>query len=305
MAKRFARTSTLIIWHIRAFDWEFVKLPAMIFRRAVLWGTASAVFLAVAAGQATADVILYTASTDNSGGVDPISVPNENNPNLPSISAGVTLNPDPALLDGNTVGPLNGITYGPSAFGGNTGGTTGYVHVSYTIPTAGMYDLVWEVSNVIDRSRESALAIDNVDLDGMLLYGFESGIPAEFTSLGTTGTSGAILDLPATQGARFAFLDTTGNVAPIFDTVDGTAGSRLISSTFSADAGTVLTMDIAFLTNDGGPFHDYGIAALEQASVPEPAAFCEALAGGLILFAWRRRARQVSRSFRGSANSRR
>jgi hypothetical protein len=224
----------------------------------------------VLAGRASADVVLYTASTDNSGlGTDP-SVPAVNNPYLPPISPGVTISPNPAFLDGNPVGPINGITYGPFAFGANVGGTTGFVNVSYVIPTSGTFDLVWETSDVIDHSRPSALAIDNVRLNGTLLYGFDSGIPAGFTSLGSVGTSGAVPDLAPTQGTAFAYLDTTGNVPPIYDTVDGTFGSRLISSQFTAAAGTTLSMDLAFLTNDGGPFHDYGIAVLQPVAVPEP-----------------------------------
>ncbi len=60
-------------------------------------------------------VVLYTASTDTSGGTNPQSVPSPNLfSDLPAIDPGVTINPDPAFLDGGTVGPINvGITYGP------------------------------------------------------------------------------------------------------------------------------------------------------------------------------------------------
>ncbi len=247
----------------------------------------------LAGGVVRADVVLYTASTDNSGlGTDP-SVPAFNNPYLPPIDPGVTITPNPAFLDGNLVGPINGITYGPFAFGGNVGGTTGFVHVVYTIPVSGSYALTWEVSDVIDHSRPSALAVDNVRLDNTLLFnGFDSGIPAGFTQLGVTGTSGAVTDLAPTQGTAFAFLDTTGNAPAVYDTVDGTFGSRLISTGFAATAGTVLSLDVAFLTNDGGPFHDYGIAVLS--SVPEPgtlalAAVALASTGLLALVRVRRR----------------
>jgi hypothetical protein len=227
-----------------------------------------AVFSAGGAVPAMADVVLYTASTDNSGfGGDP-SVPAFNNPFLPPIDPGATLTPNPAFLDGNAVGPINGITYGPFAFGANQGGTTGWVHVSYTLTTGGPFRLVWEVSDVIDHTRASALAIDNVRLGNALLYGFEGGIPGGFVRLGSTGTSGAVTDLSPTQGAEFAWLDTTGNAPAVYDTVDGTFGSRLYSTMFTATAGTVLSMDLAFMTNDGGPFHDYGIVVLLPA--PEP-----------------------------------
>ena len=218
--------------------------------------------------RAWADVILYTASTDDSGGIIPVSAPNATNPYLPAVSAGVTMTPNPALLDGNLVGPINGTTYGPFGFAANAGGTTGFAHVSYTLTTTGSFKLVWEVSDTIDHSRPSALAIDNVRLNGTLLFGFDSGIPGGFSALGSVGTSPAVTDLAPTQGTAFAYLDTTGNVKPIYDTVDGTFGSRLVSTVFTASAGTVLSLDLAFMTNDGDPFHDYGIAVLQ--AVPEP-----------------------------------
>jgi hypothetical protein len=244
----------------------FVRWPSRVLLLFV--GAVLGPFLAV---PAAADVVLYTASTDNSGfGGDP-SVPAFNNTNLPPIDPGVTLNPNPAFLDGNAVGPINGITYGPFAFGANQGGTTGWVHVSYTVAVTGGYQFVWEVSDVIDHSRPSGLAIDNVKLGNTLLYGFETGIPAGFVRLGSTGTSGAVPDLAPTQGSFFAWMDTTGNAPAVYDTVDGTFGSRMISTQFTATAGTVVSMDLAFMTNDGGPFHDYGIAVL-QAVLPEPSA---------------------------------
>ncbi len=57
--------------------------------------------------------ILFTASTDYTGGFNTIA-PNSNNAYIPSISPGVTLSPDPAYLNNQNVGPLDGISYGPS-----------------------------------------------------------------------------------------------------------------------------------------------------------------------------------------------
>ena len=60
-------------------------------------------------------------------------------------------------------------------------------------------------------------------------------------------------------------------ITPIYDSnaaIDGYLGSRLVSSVFTLSANDTLTMDLAFLTNEGAPFFDYGIAAL--VSVPEP-----------------------------------
>jgi hypothetical protein len=238
------------------------------------------------------DIVLFTASTDNSGGVNPISVPNNNNPYLPAISPGVALNPRSANLDGNAVGPLNGITYGPFGWINDTGGTTGFVTVSYTLPAAGSYRLIWEVANTTDSVLGSALATDNARLDGVPMFnGFESGIPPGSATLGTVGTSGPIPGLSPTEGSSFAYLDTTGQVAPIFDVVDGMSASRLYSPVFTAGAGTTLSLDVAFLTSDGGPFDDYGIVAL--AAVPEPSSLVLLATAtvGLAVVTWRRRAR--------------
>ena len=225
-----------------------------------------------------ADTVLFTASTDNTGGAFPVSVPGTNNPNIPTIDPGVTLNPNPALLDGFQTGPLGGVTYGPFGFGGNGGGNTGWVSVSETVSVSGLYRLIWEVAGA-DPKIGSALAFDNVRVNGNLLFGFEGGIPGGFNALGTVGTSGSVpvsdpvggTNPPAfspTEGSLFAYMDISGGITPIYDTVDGYLGSRLYSSLFNLNAGDTLTMDLAFLTNEGDPFHDYGIATLSF--VPEP-----------------------------------
>ena len=215
-------------------------------------------------------ITLFTADVDDTQGENPIGVPADSNPNIPSISPGVTLGPGSAPLDGVATGPLNGITYGPGAFGGNTGGSTGFVTSSFTFDVADTYQLVWEVADVSDTSTTSAFAIDNVTLNGSELYNFESGIPGGFTVRGTVGTSGAVTNLAPTQGNSFAFLDTTGNAIPAFDTVTGTEASRLISSPFTVRSGDVLSVDLAFLTQDGDAFQDYAIAAVTNDPVPDP-----------------------------------
>jgi hypothetical protein len=230
------------------------------------------------AGPARADAILFTATTDNTGGAFPVSVPGTNNVNLPPIDPGVTLTPNPAFLDGNVTGPLNGVIYGPVGFDGNGGGNTGWVESDYTVAATGRYRLVWEVAGA-DPKIGSALTVDNVRVNGSLLYGFEGGIPGSFLSLGSVGTSGAVPvttatggslpDFSPTEGSAFAYLDIKHNtVSPIFDTVDGFVASRLYSDVFMLSGGDTLSMSLAFLTNDGAPFYDYGIAAL--ISIPEP-----------------------------------
>lgn len=185
-----------------------------------------------------------------------------------SVSPGVSLSPGNATIGGVATGPLNGTTYGPVGYASAPGGTTGFVTSSFVIPvSSGSYQLVWEVSDVGDTIINSALAIDNVRITSgsstALLFGFESGIPAGFSSFAgsVSGTSAAVANLAPTEGARFAFIDTTGS----YNTAMGTNGSRLISTMFSAAAGDIIAIDTAFLTNDAtSSFGDYGFAALSM-----------------------------------------
>jgi len=266
-------------------QWLFLALVAFLF--------------GALAGQASAgDIILFTASTDNTGGVNPISAPNNNNLFIPAIDPMVTLTPNPALLDGNAVGPLNGITYGPFGWINDTGGTTGFLTSSYTLPTNGTFQLIFEVSNTIDCTGQSALATDNILLNGNPLFNFQPGgvgvLPVGLTGAGTFGTSAAITGLAPSGGdAAFAWIDSTGGQKPIFDTVDGNSASQLFSARFFATAGSTLTLDAAFMTSDGGPFADYGIIALQ--SVPEPSSLTLFATTGLVLAggAWRIRRRKT------------
>jgi hypothetical protein len=272
--------------------------------RRIYAGTIIALWLVVSF-QCSAGTILFTASIDNTGGAFPVSVPGTNNANIPTISPGVTLTPNPALLDGNITGPLHGVTYGPFGFDGNGGGNTGWVSVSDTVSQSGLYQLNWEVAGA-DPKIGSAIVIDNIRVNGSLLFGFESGVPGGFGPLGTVGTSGPLKvtdfvgnplpDFNSTEGSKFAFLDISGGITPIYDKVDHFLGSRLYSSLFSLNAGDTLTMDMAFMTNEGAPFYDYGIATLN--AVPEPGgllsgttAIAVLVAAGLIRPSIRRSAR--------------
>jgi hypothetical protein len=231
---------------------------------------------------ALADIVLFTASVGDPNNPFSPSVPGTNNPNIPTIDPAVTLTPSSALLDGNITGPLNNVTYGPFGFGGGPGGNTGWVTIKDTVSVTGRYQLIWEVAGA-DPKIGSALVIDNVKINGNLLFGFESGIPGGFSPLGTVGTSGPLTVTDAfgnplpnfdpTEGSNFAFLDISSKITPIYDTVDPLYfGSRLYSSLFNLSAGDTLTMDMAFMTNEGTiDFPDYGIATLN--SVPEPSGF--------------------------------
>ena len=107
---------------------------------------AFASLLLIQPSHALAGTVLFTASTDNTGGAFPVSVPGTNNVNIPTIDPGVTLTPNPVLLDGNITGPLKGVTYGPFGFGANGGGNTGWVSISDTVSATGLYQLIWEVA---------------------------------------------------------------------------------------------------------------------------------------------------------------
>ncbi len=245
---------------------------------------------------AKADLILFTASTDFTGGFNTI-VPNSNNVYIPSISPGVALSPDPAYLDNQNVGPLDGISYGPSysQVPGTTSGTTGWVTSTVTIPTTGFYRLIWEVANTVNCAGADALAAGNILLNGVSLFGFAGGLPSGFTGLGSYGTSGSIPGLTASEpDGAFAWMDvqppphTTG-VDPLFDPLyttglgDGYSASQLYSATFGADAGDNLRVDSAFLTNDGGNYADYGIVALSGPPLPEPSSLAITALGAVVL----------------------
>jgi hypothetical protein len=101
---------------------------------------------------------LYTAQT---GSGDPQIVPSSGNAG--GVSAGVTLSPSTAFMDGILTGPDPfGQSYGPGKFGGGNGGSTGWVNSSFVIPSTGAYQFEFVVSNEGDEGVSSGLAIDNI-----------------------------------------------------------------------------------------------------------------------------------------------
>ena len=273
-----------------------MKEKTMIYMRGM---TVAVTFLACAT-QVHAGAVLFTAGADTSGMTNPVSIPPSSNPHIPLISPGVTLAPTaPIPLDGVTTGPLNGITYGPGAFSGSTGGTTGFINVSYTIGSGDLLQPFFvEVANVGDTAFQSGLALDNIEINGALIEGFESGVPAAgWTFNGFNMISGGVTNLTPTEGSSFLFMDTTATgSAAIFDTVDGTNAANL-STNLGLMLGDTLSFDIAFLTTDGtSTFHDYGLAAIGVPGVigvvSEPAML--ALFGlGLAGFGFARRKRTL------------
>ncbi len=209
-------------------------------KRSLLIGVAVCGSMQFAGHCSAGDIILFTASTDytgavpNASGTYGYSYPNDpvnQNPNIPGISPGVTLSQASGGFDGNFVGPLpDGSTDGPFGYNANAGGSTGWVTTSYTLPTSGTFQLIWEVANVINSAGSDALATDNIRLNGNLLFSFQpGGLPSSFSGLGKYGTSGAVTDLAPTGGeSAFAWMDVspppnTTNVSPMFDT-----GQRLL-----------------------------------------------------------------------------
>jgi hypothetical protein len=153
------------------------------------------------------------------------------------------------------------------------------------------------------------VAIDTVLLNNNPLFPSFSGTtpPSGFSLVtGSTfgTTNGATSGLSPTSGGTFAYLDTTGTAAPIFDTVDtrnpanghfDLGASRMLSPFFTVHAGDTLSLNMVFLTNDGANFDDYAVAALQ--AIPEPPGLI-LLGSGLIGLAGAARFRQGQRARR-------
>lgn len=264
---------------------------------------AVAVLLAIGPGAAADTIVMFTASTDYTGDINGgASFPNDpvnQNPNLPGISSGVTLSPVSGGFGDAAVGPLDGVTYGPSGFNNNAGGSTGWVTSCYTFTTAGTYQIVWEVANVFGTQGNDALATDNITLNGNRIVDFSSGIPAGFNSQGSVGTSTGVTGLnPSGGDSAFAWMDvnptTSTGVTPLFDTsgeVD--SASQLYSTTITVKKNDEICIDAAFLTTSGSPYQDYAAIALQ--SVPEPSGLFLAVTGlvAAVGYASRRRRRST------------
>ncbi len=165
----------------------------------------------------------------------------------------------------NDAGILNGVTYGPTAYGGVPGGATGWINSAYNAAADGTYGLAFWVSDVSDTVVNSALAIDNVLLPGAST---EADL-STWTFLGSGGLSMGDIVLP-TEGPDFAFIDTQNplnddpTLPPPVDTsiFGGTLGSVLLSGPIDALAGDLFSLDLNFLSNDGDGFNDFAVVQL-------------------------------------------
>ncbi len=107
---------------------------------------------------------------------------------------------------------------------------------------------------------------------------FDDGIPVGWDCVGNCGTSGpdGVVTAPPTGGTQYGWVSTfegENNVA--LDGIGGegnpTNGSKLTSSTFSAEAGMELSFAFNYITSDGAGFADYAWARLLDAANNEVA----------------------------------
>ena len=104
---------------------------------------------------------------------------------------------------------------------------------------------------------------------------FDNGIPSNWTSVGTTGTSGAngvVTLAPGLGDTAYGYVTTAGSTATGvgYGLGSETNGSSLTSSVFTAAAGQALKFDFNFVTSDGAgqgtTYSDYGYANLLNAA---------------------------------------
>jgi hypothetical protein len=114
---------------------------------------------------------LFTARTEPSG----------------NISPGFGLPADSSTLTPGTSG-IHGGAPSWAPLGGSSGacwsagcGFTGWINATYTIATAGSYEIVFGVSNVYDQAFDTGLAFSSVTVDGTPVVTGASGVPETST----------------------------------------------------------------------------------------------------------------------------
>jgi hypothetical protein len=254
------------------------------------------------------------------------------NVNITPINQGVTLSPTSvgSFINFN-VGPINGITYSTAtAYVSNSGGVSPWINIHFDFSASGLsagnYSLAFIVSNVMDPNVTSGLAIDGIaSSTNVITEGFEattsvSGLPSGWVLQGggTRGlVSGAITGFSAVAGSQFAFIDTgdsSGSGTISMTPLGGTTGTILRSPEFNLTTGTTLDLKVAFFSNDGSPFYDFGLVQLFAAgqspitnvpaatlftavtptAVPEPGGVALGLGCAVLVVSWRMRRTLVS-----------
>ena len=101
---------------------------------------------------------------------------------------------------------------------------------------------------------------------------FDSGIPAGWTTVGNSGTSGPDGVVTFDSGHQYGWVSTDGGVSGAnLSYIGGTNGSYLQSSVFSASAGDALDFQFNYVTSDGAGYADYAWACLLDSSLTEVA----------------------------------
>lgn len=103
------------------------------------------------------------------------------------------------------------------------------------------------------------------------LASFDGGFPGGWTGTGSYGTSGAdgVVTASPDGGAYGWVLTNSGVSGSTLPGIDGTNGSLLRSSVFSANAGDRLSFDFNYITSDGGRYADYGWVRLLSADLTQ------------------------------------
>lgn len=167
--------------------------------------------------------------------------------------------------------------------------SSGSFSASHTYSNTGTFTFGIAMLNGSDTAVDSALLIDNITLNGVLLEGFEGGLGI-FNSTGTVNLVNAGFGIPPTQGLDQALLNAVGanatglpggdiedalrtgdgSIQALTDILPGiptaTDGSA-ITSQLMVNAGDVLEFDFFFLdresTQASGTVIDFALASFE------------------------------------------
>jgi len=164
------------------FYFNYVTTDGTKFYTDYAWG-------ALRPADGSADILLFTARTTPTGNTVPGF-------GLPDLADGVILNPASApIIPGaptwSALGDTSGWCTGPDE--GEGCGYTGWIDVDYLFADAGVFSLVFGVTNIHDRYNDSGLAFADLTINGDPIGGGGSTVPEPATltlllaSLGLVG----------------------------------------------------------------------------------------------------------------------